>query len=193
MRKLIRPAAVLLSVCMLFSLSGCFRKRIEEVDADDFVDACEDILELEEFDQERFRKDYENYRYYYICHNYPGYYEVEVEYNKVNVPEDADGSERLYVRYCLMDDGDDAEAQFEKAYDRVSDAPDNMFVILMDRYVEGEYGYIIYAKENSNGEYTSYAYYYAEDMYIQMMGYSEEGYDRTEAFLEELGLPFKHK
>jgi len=191
MKKMVRPAAMLLSVCMLFSLSGCFHRRIEEIDPDDFIDACEDVLELEEFDQQEFNRDYVNYTDYYIWHNYPDRYEVDAHYNKITDPDKADGSESLYVQYCLMDDDEDAEELFVNQTERMRRVTKNE--ILKDCYVEGEYGYLIVERENPEGTHSICAYYYVEDMYIETIVYSEEGYDNTEAFLKELGLPFRHK
>lgn len=165
----------LMILSLLLTFAGC-SKKIVMIDEDNIIDALENVLDLEEFDGEH-RTDC-----YFIENVGPDNFGVSAYVN--NDTEDPN-DECIYIEYYSIDDEDSVEEWFESQENTFGRNNENL---VAKSYTEGECGYFIVQVDN-----TIKAFYFADGMRIEVDVISNSGYDLTEEFLKELGLPFKHR
>ena len=175
MNSIKRSICVFIICFMMFSFAGC-SKKIEMVDEDEIMDALEDVLDLEEFDGEH-RTDY-----YFIENVGADNFGVSAYVN--NETEDPD-DECIRIAYYSVQDEDSVEEWFESQKKTFGNNKD---YLVTESYTEGQCGYFIVQVGD-----TIKAFYFADGMRLEVDVISSNGYDLTEAFLKELGLPFQHR
>lgn len=171
--KKIMAGALMLS--MLFSFTAC-GKKIEKIDDGDLTDAMEDELGWDEDDEYREHKDYEIWGTNFDDVDDPYIYDLDSHIQGMD--------DSLFISYSIFDDEEEAEEYFLLYYDVW--AKDNKEV--PSKYSKNNYGYFIeYVKQDD----AFHAYYYAEDMVLEVAAYEKDDVKDLVKFLKAIGYPVK--
>ena len=202
MKKIKLIVSTILIVSVLFGLVGC-KKKFDEVTSEEFVNALEEVVGLNEEDIKIHDFDDPIYRHTYYVHS-------------VALPDILElchsAPPNLFLeQYCFMEYeiSVDARDYFENSFENAEEdyGPN------ASAYLEDDYGYIIYLTDGTEyySNYGSYAevtlaelesrfdedvmlfggiyYYESTVIVVERLSDNEEDIEETRDFLDALGLP----